>query len=69
MPWWKQPKFYLNIIGLLVNIGQYFLTNHYLPQYAVYITIIIGVLQIVSNTIAAMVQNDSIKAMLTTPKK
>jgi hypothetical protein len=53
--------FWLNLIGLVVNILQYVITNNLLPQYAFLITTIIGILQIILNAIAGMVQAQTLK--------
>jgi hypothetical protein len=56
-----QKVVWLNILTLLVNLGQYFLTNSLFPKWAVPITIAIGVIQIIINSINGVQQNKNIK--------
>lgn len=67
MNWLKSRFFWINLIAILVNIGQYFLTENILPEYTMLITTIIGGLQIISNAIAGMSlsnQNAQLKMQL-----
>jgi hypothetical protein len=52
--WYTSKFFYINLIAILVNIGQYLLTSNIIPEYTELITFIIGGLQIISNAIAGM---------------
>ncbi len=67
MNWLKSRFFWINAIAILVNIGQYFLTENILPEYTMLITTIIGGPQIISNAIAGMSisnQNAQLKMQL-----
>jgi hypothetical protein len=67
MPFWKSKFFWLNIIGLIINIGQYFITNNLAPNYTILITSIIGILQIIANSLAGLSlsnQNAKLKASM-----
>lgn len=63
----KSKFFWINLLGLLVNVGQYFLTNNLAPDYTMLITTIIGVLQVIANSVAGIAvasQNTQLKAKL-----
>jgi|GEM_PF-1445158 hypothetical protein len=49
--WWAQPSFWLNLIGGLIDFGQWELGKNFWPGAAVDITIALGALQIIANMI------------------
>ena len=55
----KSKFFWLNLIAVFINLGQYFLTTNLASDYAVMITLIIGALQVIANSIAGA--NTSVK--------
>lgn len=66
--WWQQKWFWALVVTTLINIGQYFLTNHFIPQYDVLITVLIGILQIIeAQLVAVNVVTQRISKMLGKP--
>jgi hypothetical protein len=63
----KSKFFWINLIGILVNIGQYFITNAIDKDDALLITSIIAILQIIANSLAGATvsnQNKQLKAKI-----
>jgi hypothetical protein len=50
----KTKIFWVNLIALILNLGQYIITNNLLPEYAVVIAAFIGMLQVIYNTVAGV---------------
>ena len=61
---WKQiltsKFFWLNLIGVLIQIGQYIMGQNLWPEYSNLLTVILTCLQIVSNAIAGTVQSQQV---------
>jgi hypothetical protein len=55
--------FWINLIAVLINLGQYLFGMHFWPQYDLLITVIIGSLQVISNSIAGMTMTVRVKAL------
>jgi hypothetical protein len=67
MEFLKSKFFWINLIGVLINIGQYFITNAIDKDDTLLITSIIAILQIIANSLAGASisnQNAQLKARL-----